>query len=158
VLVTGRLSYALSAFGEHLIGEEIDNGIEAAAAAIDRHVSDYTVMATFPSAPDQRGGHLFMVEFSTRVDEARLAAFARRLDETLCSENQDYRDHRSAGFGMMPPCVAALAPGSFAGWLEAEGRLGGQNKVPRVLHDPGVIHRLRDFFKRSGGVYGVTNT
>lgn len=154
VLITGRLSYSLSAFGEHLIGEEIDAAAEAAAASIGRYVVDYTVSTIYPSRPQERGRHLFIVEFATRVDDAALAAFARKIDEALCGENQDYRDHRSGNFGMAAPRVEAIAPGSFAAWLKAEGRLGGQNKVPRVLHDPAIVQALRDFLERDRRIYG----
>jgi hypothetical protein len=155
VLITGRLSYSLSAFGEHLIGEEIEAAVEAAAASVGRYVVDYTVSTIYPSRPQERGGHLFIVEFATHVDGLTLAAFAGKVDEALCRENQDYRDHRAGDFGMAPPRVAAIVPGSFAAWLKAEGRLGGQNKVPRVLHDPAVVQALRDFLERDHRIYGA---
>jgi hypothetical protein len=155
VLITGRLAYSLSAFGEHLIGEEIEAAIEAAAAAIDCHVVDFTVLTIYPSSPQQRGGHLFIIEFSARLDDASLGAFARALDQRLCSENEDYRAHRSGDYGMAAPRVAAASPGSFAAWLRAEGKLGGQNKVPRVLHDPAVVRSLQEFLERDRRVYGT---
>jgi len=154
LLITGRLTYSLSAFGEHLIGEEIDAAVAAAAQAIDCHVIDYTVTTVFPSASNQRGGHLFLVEFSTQVDEAWLSDFARSLDEALCSENQDYRDHRAGDFGMVPPRLYAVRPGSFAAWLKSAGRLGGQNKVPRVLSDPAMVQELCGFLERNRMIYG----
>jgi hypothetical protein len=155
VLITGRLSYSLSAFGEHLIGEEIEAAVEAAAAAVDRHVVDYTVTTIYPSSLQQPGGHLFVVEFSARLDDAGLAAFARILDEKLSSENEDYGAHRSGGYGMAAPRVAAVSPGSFAAWLKAQGKIGGQNKVARVLQDPALVGNLQEFLEREKRIYAA---
>ena len=64
ILVTGRTSYMLSAFGEHLIGEEIEKAVAAAAAAIGACVSDFSVGAIFPRGEGELGGHLYIVEFA----------------------------------------------------------------------------------------------
>ncbi|MFC7538329.1 GH3 auxin-responsive promoter family protein [Siccirubricoccus deserti] len=62
----------------------------------------------------------------------RLAA---ALDASLVSRNDDYAAHRRGG-QLDPPEVVLLPPGAFAGWMRAQGKLGGQHKVPRVLADP----------------------
>lgn len=145
LLVTGRTSYSLSAFGEHLIGEEIEQAVAAAAAAIERTVADYSVGPIHPDEPNRRGGHLYVVEFAEGVPEApRLAAFATAVDDRLSALNQDYKDHRAAGFGMDPPRVQPVAPGTFAAWMRQRGKLGGQNKVPRVINDPELFRSLRE--------------
>ncbi|MBV8704118.1 MAG: GH3 auxin-responsive promoter family protein, partial [Acetobacteraceae bacterium] len=110
VLITGRLSYTLSAFGEHLIAEELEAAIQRAAHHIERHATEYTVAAAFPTRPEELGGHSFVVEFTASVDEAALARFAEALDRALAAENADYRDHRA---GMRAPEVTAASPGSF---------------------------------------------
>ncbi|MCW5774626.1 MAG: hypothetical protein KIT16_23480, partial [Rhodospirillaceae bacterium] len=61
----------------------------------------------------------------------------------LSGKNEDYAAHRAGGFGMKPPAVEAMRPGGFAAWMKARGRLGGQNKVPRVIHDAGLFTGLR---------------
>ncbi len=84
ILVTGRTSYSLSAFGEHLIGEEIEQAVAAAATAIGACVSDFSVGAIFPRGEGELGGHLYIVEFADGAPSPdRLAEFARVLDETL---------------------------------------------------------------------------
>ena len=144
ILITGRTSYSLSAFGEHLIGEEIEKGVAAAAAAIGAGVTDFSVGAVYPATEREPGGHLYIVEF---VDEApgadRLAEFARVLDETLCRLNVDYRDHRAKDFQMRSPVVHAVPPGTFAAWMKRRGKLGGQNKVPRVINDQALFDDLK---------------
>jgi len=148
LMITGRLSYFLSAFGEHLIAEEIETAVAAAAAAIESQVTDFTVTPLFPTLPQERGGHVYIVEFATAVDKARVARFARTLDANLGSQNKDYRDHRAGSFGMEPPRVVAVAPGSFAAWMKAHGKLGGQHKVPRVIHDRALFHDLEEFLRQ----------
>jgi len=141
LLFTGRLSYMLSAFGEHLIGEELEGAIAAAAGAIGHAVNDWTVSARLPAA-GSRGGHHYLVEFAAPPSESALAEFARTLDADLARRNLDYAAHRSGGFGMDAPQVRALPPGTFATWMKSRGRLGGQNKVPRVIRDESLFESI----------------
>ncbi len=145
ILITGRTAYSLSAFGEHLIDEEIEESIAAAATSIGAEVTDYCVAARFPEAQGERGGHLFMVEFATTPSAASVEAFARELDSALAATNDDYRDHRAEGFGLDPPAVQPLSPGTFAAWMKSRGKLGGQNKVPRIIDDAELLSELRRF-------------
>jgi hypothetical protein len=62
--------------------------------------------------------------------------------------NDDYRAHRAEGFGMAAPRIQVVPPGFFAGWMSARGRLGGQNKVPRVINDRQLFADLRGFIGR----------
>ncbi|MGE0118669.1 MAG: GH3 auxin-responsive promoter family protein [Dongiaceae bacterium] len=146
--VTGRTSYMMSAFGEHLIGEEIEDAVATAAHAITADVSDFAMGAIFPERTGDLGHHLIFVEFATPTDAARVTAFAEVFDARLAELNDDYRAHRAEGFGMGPPRVHVVAPGFFADWMEARGRLGGQNKVPRVINDPQLFAELRAFAER----------
>jgi len=133
ILVTGRTSYGLSAFGEHLIGEEIDAAISAAAAAVGASIADFTVGAVFP--PGRPGHHLYLVEFAGPAPPGRTDEFERVLDRELSLRNVDYAEHRAGGYGMGAPQAVFLAPGSFAAWMKSRGKFGGQNKVPRVMAD-----------------------
>jgi len=142
LLVTGRLSYTLSAFGEHLIGEEIDNAMTQAAAAIGAAITEYTVTAIFPDGKGGRGGHRFFVELARPAADAEMTAFARTLDAALAAANADYAAHRAA---MRPPEVFAVPPGGFAQWMRHRGRLGGQNKVPRVITEPALAADLAQY-------------
>jgi len=152
LLITGRTSWSLSAFGEHLIGEEIEQAVTAAALAIQSGVADFSVGAVHSTRPGRLGGHLFIVEFAGGVPDAdRLADFAQVLDARLSALNADYRDHRAGGFGMDPPRVEPAPPGSFAAWMRGRGRLGGQNKVPRIIQDAGLLENLCHFVERRRG-------
>jgi hypothetical protein len=143
LLVTGRTSYFLSAFGEHLSGGEIEAALVGAAEAAGREVNEYSVGPLYPDRADGRGRHAVVVEFRAgAIDDAGLAAFASDLDARLADANDDYRTHRARDFGMATPLVVAVASGTFAEWMRRRGRLGGQNKVPRVILDEDLLADL----------------
>ncbi len=143
VLVTGRTATSLSAFGEHLIEEEIQTAVSEASAALALAVTDFTVGPVYPAGTERRGHHLYIVEFEGgSVPSDRLRSFAERLDRSLCRLNDDYRDHREGDLQMKGPEVLAAPPGSFFSWMKARGKLGGQNKVPRVMTDPALLASL----------------
>ena len=71
--------------------------------------------------------------------------FAAAIDRDLTRRNLDYRDHRAGGFGLLAPQIGVLRQGGFAEWMRRRGRLGSQNKVPRVIADPELFKDLRGF-------------
>jgi hypothetical protein len=145
LLITGRTSYSMSAFGEHLIGEEVEDAVAHAAAAQGLTVTDFSMGAVYPKNAGELGGHLFVVEFDALPSAAATAAFAAAIDERLKARNDDYRAHRAEGFGLNAPMVRAVAPGTFAQWMKSRGRLGGQNKVPRIINDQVLFADLASF-------------
>jgi GH3 auxin-responsive promoter len=151
LLVTGRLSYTLSAFGEHLTGEEIEAAVTAAAESIGAPVRDFAVGALYPERAGELGGHLYVVEFERPVAADEVARFAEALDRDLIQRNLDYEAHRAGGFGMRPQEVRILRPGEFAEWMRRRGKLGSQNKVPRVVTDLDLFADLRAFSDENAG-------
>lgn len=149
VKVTGRTAWSLSVAGEHLIGQELDEAMAEAARALGGTVTDYAAAALHPDEADPRGGHLFIVEAEGIAPDP--AAFARALDAALATTNADYATHRQGDFGLRPPRVVLAAPGRFAAWMHARGKLGGQNKVPRVIANPELLADLRRFVENTKG-------
>ncbi|MBT3626536.1 MAG: auxin-regulated protein [Rhodospirillaceae bacterium] len=150
ILITGRTSYMLSAFGEHLIGAEIDSAVTAAADAIGAMISDYAVGSVMPEREGEVGGHLYIVEFlEADIAEARRETFGKTLDRGLADINANYKARRSDDFGLNAPIIHAVPPGSFAAWMKSRGKLGGQHKVPRIINDADLFQHLRDH-TRSG--------
>ena len=145
LVVTGRLSYTLSAFGEHLTGEEVEAAVTVAAAAIGAGVRDFAVGALYPERTGELGGHLYVVEFERAVNEAEQQVFTAAIDCDLIRGNLDYQAHRAGGYGLLAPQIQVLPPGGFAEWMRRRGRLGSQNKVPRVITDPKLFNDLREF-------------
>jgi len=143
--ITGRISYRLSTFGEHVIAEEIEEAIRSAASHIGATVVDHCVGVVFPES-EKTGTHLYIVEFADSApDAARMDAFAHSLDQALAASNADYRERRAGNFGLRPPQAQAVAPGTFAAWMKGRGRLGGQHKVPRIINDARLFASLCDF-------------
>jgi hypothetical protein len=132
LFVTGRVSYSLSAFGEHLDGAEIESAAIAAAREAGIVLAEYSVGPVFTGTT---GHHRWLLESAAPSPPGAAAGLAARLDAVLRAANDDYRAHRD-GRQLGAPEVVLLPPGAFAGWMRAEGRLGGQNKVPRVVADP----------------------
>ncbi len=150
VLVTGRTSYMLSAFGEHVIGAEVERAVAEAARAIGATVTDFSAGSLFPEEAGRRGGHLYIVEFGAEpgvggIDARRQARFAEVLDAALCRLNDDYDAHRAGGYGLDAARVCLMPPGGFAAWMKSRGKLGGQNKVPRILNDRELFAALQSF-------------
>jgi len=150
VKITGRTSYSLSAFGEHLIASELEAAIRDGAATIGAEVTDWSVGALHADDDDSRGGHIYVVEFAGEPpSEARVTHFVKTLDATLSKANEDYEAHRSGDFGMRSPEAIAVLPGTFAAWMKSRGQLGGQHKVPRIINDDALLAGLRDFVSRA---------
>jgi hypothetical protein len=137
IVFAGRLSHELSVFGEHVTGAEMDAAIATAARACGGAVTDYTAAARLPTEAEPRGRHVFVVAFAG-VDRDP-AEFARVLDAALARGNADYAAHRARDVQLLPPEVRLVDAEVFTDWMRAKGRLGGQNKVPRVVGSEGEL-------------------
>jgi len=143
LLITGRTSYALSAFGEHLIGEEIEDAISTASYAISSSITDYSVGAVFPTNSSELGAHHYIIEFAESFpSEEQIAHFTEVLDNKLRERNEDYAAHRAEGFGLRAPIISVAPQGTFSAWMKNRGKLGGQNKVPRIINDQNLFQSL----------------
>ncbi|MCK8783881.1 GH3 auxin-responsive promoter family protein [Roseomonas sp. NAR14] len=146
LLVTGRTAWYLSAFGEHLSGEEIERAILAACARHGVDAAEYTAGPVFGAL---RGHHLVLLEPTAPADPALAAPLAAALDASLSALNDDYAAHRQGG-QLDAPALRLLRPGAFAGWMRSQGKLGGQHKVPRVLADPERFAALASWMEGPG--------
>lgn len=142
---TGRTRQTLSAFGEHLIGEELERAVARAATGTGASVREWHVGPVFRGSA---GYHQYVVEFL--VPPADLRQFRDEIDAELVRVNDDYAAHRAPGVGIAPPAVLAAAPGAFEGWMRRRGKLGGQNKVPRVDGSGALTRELLDYLRETG--------
>ena len=146
LLVTGRTAYMLSAFGEHLIEEELSQAVAYAAQKLGLHVNDFSVAPIFPATSSELGRHKYLIEcHESGVDKDTTIKFISLLDEKLIKLNEDYQAHRADSFGLKAPEVHFVPAGTFAGWMKSRGKLGGQNKVPRVILDGKLFESLESF-------------
>lgn len=134
LVYVGRTRLQLSAFGEHVIEQELTGAIVAAAGSHGFVVQQFHVAPLFadPAAGRLRGRHEWWVETSGAGGKAQ--GVEKTLDAELARRNDDYAAKRQGG-GLEPPVVRWLPPGSFEAWLKSNQRWGGQNKVPRCRSD-----------------------
>ncbi len=143
---TGRTRYFLSAFGEHLINEEVEKALATAALASGTAVIDFHVGPVFPATAGHPGRHRWFVEFTETVGPDARIRFERELDAALGRLNEDYFAHRVGDLAMLAPEVCPVPRGGFANWMRWRGRLGGQNKVPRMDNSGEITDQLARFF------------
>jgi hypothetical protein len=142
LLVTGRVKHFISAFGEHVIGREVEQAMLAAAAATGSSIVEFTVA---PQVSPPEGGlpyHEWFVEFERLPDD--LARFARCLDEQMVSQNIYYEDLIKGNI-LCPLKISLLQKDAFREYMKSEGKLGGQNKVPRLSNDRKIASELERF-------------
>jgi hypothetical protein len=145
---TGRTCHGLSAFGEHLIAEEIERAMALAADRTGAAVVDFHVGPVFPEAPTRPGHHHYLVEFAQ--EPADLADFARELDHELGRLNEDYQAHRAGDLTMFSPEVRPVRRGGFAEWMRSRGKLGGQHKLPRIDSSGAMTSEIARWLEQHG--------
>jgi hypothetical protein len=143
---TGRTKYFLSAFGEHLISEEIERAVTAAAETTAAEVVDFHVGPLFPERPGSAGRHRYLIEFAHPPTDVE--RFAAELDAALRRLNEDYDAHRQGDLTMLRPLVCVVERGGFAAWMRSQGKLGGQHKVPRMDNSGQLTEQLAHFFRQ----------
>ncbi|HRG88188.1 MAG TPA: GH3 auxin-responsive promoter family protein [Chitinophagales bacterium] len=138
ILVTGRVKHFISAFGEHVIGEEVEQALLAAMRETGAGVSEFTVA---PQVNPTIGlpYHEWFVEFSNAPNN--LARFSEVADRVLQDKNVYYKDLRTGNI-LQQLQVRALKPNAFASYMKTQGKLGGQNKVPRLMNDRKIADEL----------------
>lgn len=137
--VSGRTRSFINAFGEELIVENADRGIEAACAATGAVVSEYTAGPVYMGART-RGGHEWVIEFEQVPTD--MHAFTEALDRRMRELNTDYDAKRRGDMALAFPKVHAVTRGTFFQWMKERGKLGGQNKVPRLCNDRQWLDQL----------------
>lgn len=136
--VTGRIKHYISAFGEHVIGKEVDDAMLEVSRAKKVNITEFTVA---PQVNPESGlpYHEWLVEFDTLPDD--LDAFAAALDVSMCRQNIYYND-LIKGHILRPLVLTPLKSGAFIEYMRSEGKLGGQNKVPRLSNDRKIADKL----------------
>lgn len=141
IMVAGRVKHFISAFGEHVIGEEVETAMLNAAKALQATVVEFTVA---PLVQQEQGQsyHEWLVEFEkTPLD---MALFAQKLNENICMQNVYYKD-LVEGKILAPLRVTVLQKNAFINYMRTKGKLGGQNKVPRLSNDRNIADDLMQY-------------
>ena len=141
ILVTGRVKHFISAFGEHVIGEEVEYAMMQACAQLHVSITEFTV-APQVSPQGELPFHEWFVEFGRPVDN--MDALAQKTDELLQQKNSYYYDLRQGNI-LQQLKIRPLKPNAFIDYMRSQGKLGGQNKVPRLTNDRKIADGLREW-------------
>lgn len=141
IKITGRTRHYINAFGEELI---IDNAEQAMKAACERTgaiVDEYTGGPVFMNVEQkQKGAHQWIIEFEK--EPSSLELFASTFDDALKMLNSDYEAKRHKDITLEPPKIVVAPRGTFYQWMKKRGKIGGQNKIPRLANERLYLDQL----------------
>jgi hypothetical protein len=138
LVVTGRTKHFISAFGEHVIGEEVEYSLLKTAEETNARVTEFTV-APFVSPTKEKSYHEWFIEFEKRPGS--MDDFTGRLDRHLREKNI-YYDDLISGEILQPLRITTIRKNGFIDYMRSIGKLGGQNKVPRLSNDRNIADEL----------------
>lgn len=138
-VISGRTKHFINAFGEELMVENAEKGLEIACRETGAKVIDYTVAPVFMDA-DAKCRHQWLVEFAEKP--ASMEVFAEILDFSLQQINSDYEAKRYKNKTMQQLEIVVARENLFNDWLKSKGKLGGQHKVPRLSNSRQYIEEL----------------
>jgi len=141
LVVTGRTKHFISAFGEHVIAEEVEEALLGAIEKENIAIREFTV-APMVTADKGKSFHQWFVEFEKVPNDIK--AFAEKVDENLCKKNVYYQDLISGNI-LQKLRITPVRKNGFADYMKSIGKLGGQNKVPRLSNDRKIAEDLEKF-------------
>ena len=139
IVVTGRIKHFISAFGEHVIGKEVEAAMIKAARQTEADVVEFTVAPQVDGGDQSLPHHEWFVEFSKEPDS--FEDFIRIIDEEMQKQNVYYQDLIKGNI-LRPAVLTHLKREAFAEYMKSIGKLGGQNKVPRLSNDRKIAEQL----------------
>ncbi|MGZ3944933.1 MAG: GH3 auxin-responsive promoter family protein [Mucilaginibacter sp.] len=142
ILVTGRIKHYISAFGEHVIGEEVEQALMSVAKEEGVDVVEFTVAPQVNPSKGELPYHEWFIEFGKKP--ADLKAFALKVDKALQTKNIYYFDLIEGNI-LQPLVIRSLQKDAFINYMRTQGKLGGQNKVPRLSNDRKIAEELEKY-------------
>ncbi|AJH16752.1 GH3 auxin-responsive promoter family protein [Myroides profundi] len=139
VVVSGRIKHFISAFGEHVIGKEVESAIQEAMEGTSVTVNEFTVA---PQISPEEGlpYHEWLIEFGNEPED--LEAFALKIDNALRKQNM-YYDDLIVGKVLKTLVISKVKQEGFNNYMKSIGKLGGQNKLPRLSNDRIIADQLK---------------
>ena len=141
IKITGRTRHFINAFGEELIIDNAEAALKTACAQTGAIVQEYTVAPIFMD-DKAKGAHEWVVEFET--PPADIEMFTDILDNALCSVNSDYEAKRANNLTLNRLVLNVAPRNTFYEWMRKRGKLGGQNKVPRLSNSREYVEALKE--------------
>jgi hypothetical protein len=144
IIITGRIKHFISAFGEHVIGKEVEEAMLEVTTQFGVNIIEFTV-APQVNPKDGLPYHEWFVEFAEKPEN--LNQFAMELDRSMVKKNIYYEDLISGGI-LRPLVLTVLRKDAFRNFMKDQGKLGGQNKVPRLSNDRKIADELEKFIQK----------
>jgi phenylacetate-coenzyme A ligase PaaK-like adenylate-forming protein len=139
VIVSGRIKHYISAFGEHVIGKEVEQAISEAIQDSDIRINEFTVA---PQITPSEGlpYHEWFIEFEN--EPKNLDEFVSKIEKSMRKQNA-YYDDLIVGKVLQPLKITKVAKNGFQDYMKSIGKLGGQNKIPRLSNDRKIVDSLK---------------
>lgn len=138
IVVSGRIKHFISAFGEHVIGEEVEKAMLDTTSSTQTHITEFTV-APFVQQGEGKSYHEWFVEFENAPED--ISRFRSQLEENMRQQNV-YYDDLIKGNILQPLKLTVLKKNAFIEYMKSIGKLGAQNKVPRLSNDRRIADEL----------------
>lgn len=145
IVVSGRTKHYINAFGEELVIENAEEALKIACERTNARVFEYTAGPVFMQQKE-KGAHEWIIEFDQEPENFEL--FISVLDKSLQNINSDYEAKRFNNMTLNPPVVHKARKKLFVEWMASRGKLGGQNKVPRLSNTREFIDPLIELNKQ----------
>ena len=139
IRISGRTKHFINAFGEEVIIENADTAITTACDQTGAVIDNFTAAPIFLEK-SKRGGHEWIIEFKSQPNDFN--RFVHVLDDTLRKINSDYDAKRAHDIALIAPTVHSVSEGTFYNWMKKRGKLGGQNKVPRLSNSREYVEEI----------------
>ena len=140
IIVSGRLKHYISAFGEHVIGKEVEMALQEAILGTDIRINEFTVAPQITPA-EGLPYHEWFIEFENEPED--FVSFAEALDSAMRKQNM-YYDDLIVGNVLQKAIVTKVAKNGFQDYMKSIGKLGGQNKIPRLSNDRKIVDLLNE--------------
>jgi len=139
IKITGRTKHYINAFGEEIIIDNVQTALAYASSMTNAEIKEYTAAPIFYEKGSQ-GAHQYLIEFLTPPNDLELFRFS--LDKKIKELNSDYEAKRTNDITLGPPDIIIAKTNTFYKWLQQKGKLGGQNKIPRLSNTREYIDEL----------------
>lgn len=143
IKISGRTKHFINAFGEEVIVENAEQAIESACGQTGAAIKNFTAAPIYFKDQGNQGTHEWVIEFAQAPADEEL--FKLKLDEALRELNSDYDAKRYKDMVLVPPIIHFAKEGTFNNWLKSRGKLGGQNKVPRLSNNRDYMDEILKF-------------
>ena len=144
IRISGRTKHFINAFGEEVIVENAERAISMACDATGAAITNFTAAPVYFDEEGNKGAHEWIIEFKQQPSDK--VQFIQLLDQNLRDINSDYDAKRYKDLALTQPKVHFAPEGLFEKWMKSRGKLGGQNKVPRLSNDRLYLDEILDMF------------